>query len=247
MNSTFFNVKFNTMKRFFLSFSLMVLVAVAMAQPGGHHPHGQPPHAPNPKTPPVSHAVTFTAAHGELFHVYVDGDIVNKRAMSSVLVRDLSPQYHDVYVVLKTPADKIVMVPIMPSMATDNYIVSYSASRRILEVKSTQPQPHVQPVPAPNAPRLCTFEEVEKMYQTLKNESFDDDRLKLAKFMVSNNLLASHQVKRLAESFAFDSGKVKFLKYAYDFCADPQNYYECLEVLTFSNDKEQVLKYIQSK
>jgi hypothetical protein len=112
-----------------------------------------------------------------------------------------------------------------------------------LELKSMQPQfvnPQVQP------PHICTFEEVERMYNTLKKESFDETRLSLAKTMVSNNRMAAHQIKRLAESFSFDSNKLTFLKYAYTYCIDQQNYYECVDVLSFSSDKENLLRYINN-
>ena len=96
-------------------------------------------------------------------------------------------------------------------------------------------------------PRVCTPEEAERMYQTLKKESFDENRLNMAKFMVPSNRLLAIQIKHLAESFSFDKSKVDFLKFAYDFCVDPNNYYTCLEVLTFAKDKEDVMKHIQSK
>ena len=84
------------------------------------------------------------------------------------------------------------------------------------------------------------------MYNTLKKESFDETRLSLAKTMVSNNRMAAHQIKRLAESFSFDSNKLTFLKYAYTYCIDQQNYYECVDVLSFSSDKENLLRYINN-
>lgn len=85
------------------------------------------------------------------------------------------------------------------------------------------------------------------MYSLLKKESFDDNRLSLAKQMVSTHNMSALQIKHLAEIFTFNNGKVDFLKYAYAYCVDPQNYYECLDVLTFSSDKEEVLKFIQNK
>lgn len=235
----------------------MLLTSSLMAQPGGnyHNPqqqHPQYPNAPNshhPNTPnpqhpgQLIHTVSITAEYGELFVVYVDGDIVNKKAASSVLVQNLTPQPHDIYVVLKRPVDKIAVIRYQPNMLVENIFVSYNTMTGRLELKSMQPQPmnpQVQP------PHICTFEEVERMYNTLKKESFDDTRLSLAKTMVSSNRMAAHQIKRLAESFSFDSNKLTFLKYAYTYCIDRQNYYECAEVLTFASDKEKLLRYINN-
>ena len=237
----------------------LIIIAIAIllspcliAQPGGNHhnpqhqsaPNPHQHHTPNPHHPAqFTHSIAFTAAHGETFVVYVDGDIVNKKAASSVLVQNLTPQPHDIFVVLKRPADKITMMRYQPNMLVENIFVSYNMMTGRLELKSMQPQPmnpQVQP------PRICTFEEVERMYNTLKKESFDETRLSLAKTMVSNNRMAAHQIKRLAESFSFDSNKLTFLKYAYTYCIDQQNYYECVDVLTFSSDKENLLRYINN-
>lgn len=245
------------MKKLVIITIAMLLIPCLMAQPGGnyHNPHQQHPQYPNapnlhhPNTPnpqhpgQLIHTVSITAEYGELFVVYVDGDIVNKKAASSVLVQNLTPQPHDIYVVLKRPVDKIAVIRYQPNMLVENIFVSYNTMTGRLELKSMQPQPmnpQVQP------PHICTFEEVERMYNTLKKESFDDTRLSLAKTMVSNNRMAAHQIKRLAESFSFDSNKLTFLKYAYTYCIDQQNYYECAEVLTFASDKEKLLRYINN-
>ena len=246
------------MKKLIVIAIAMLLTPFLMAQPGGnHHSHQQqnPPHqpapaqqnphhhhAPNPQHPAM-HTVSLTAAHGEEFVVYVDGDIVNRKAASSVLVQNLTPQFHDIYVILKRPVDKIAMVRYLPNMLVENIFVSYNAMTGMLELKSMQPQP-VTPQVQP--PHICTFEEVERMYNALKKESFDDTRLSLAKTMVSNNRMAAHQIKRLAESFTFDNNKLAFLKYAYAYCIDQQNYYECVDVLSFSSDKEALLRYINN-
>ncbi|MBO4654195.1 MAG: DUF4476 domain-containing protein [Bacteroidales bacterium] len=235
------------MKRLIIIAIAILLTPCLMAQPGGthHNFHQQNPqhqNVPNPHHPTqLFHSVSLIAEHGEEFVVYVDGDIVNKRASSSVLVQNLTPQFHDIYVVLKRPVDKIALIRYQPNMLVENFFVSYNTMTGRLELRSMQPQP-VTPQVQP--PHICTFEEVERMYNALKSESFDETRLSLAKTMVSHNNMAAHQIKRLAESFTFDSNKLSFLKYAYAYCIDQQNYYECAEVLTFSSDKEKLLRFI---
>ena len=225
------------MKKLIVIAIAILLTPCLMAQPGGNHhnhqqqhpnaPYSHHPNTPIPQHPgQMIHTLSLTAEYGELFVVYVDGDIVNKKAASSVLVQNLTPQPHDIYVVLKRPVDKIAMIRYQPNMLVENIFVSYNMMTGRLELKSMQPQfvnPQVQP------PHICTFEEVERMYNTLKKESF-----------------AAHQIKRLAESFSFDSNKLTFLKYAYTYCIDQQNYYECVDVLTFSSDKENLLRYINN-
>ena len=247
------NIKYHTMmNRILFSLLIGLLCPFVMAQPGGQHPANHPHPSSNP--PMANRSILLTSVNGEEFQVYVDGDIVNKKLMTFVSVQNLTPQYHDVYVVLKRPVDKIAMVQVSPTASVANINVAYNHRTGTLELlllqsqpqPQPQPQPQVAPVPAPEppAPRLCTFEEVERMYQTLKRESFDNTRLNMAKQIVSNNHLTASQIKHLTESFSFENAKVQFLQYAYAYCVDPQNYYDCLEALTFSSDKEKVLKFI---
>ena len=239
------------MKKLFSLLLICLLASCVVAQPGSGRPHPNTPN--NPSVPPhhnpmpsMKQTLTLNSDHGELFQVYVDGDIVNRQPMSSVLVKGLSPMPHDLYVVLKQPVDKIVMMTYTPSGASEQLKVLYNHRNNALEI-ITPPQHQAGYVPAPDMPRVCTPEEAERMYQTLKKESFDENRLNMAKFMVPSNRLLAIQIKHLAESFSFDKSKVDFLKFAYDFCVDPNNYYTCLEVLSFAKDKEDVMRYIQSK
>lgn len=243
------------MKRFFSILLMVIITPFMMAQPGSHH-HGQhqpnPPHQPSAPAqqntwqspqPVPGHTVTIAAEHGEEFVVYVDGDIVHRKPSSIVIVSDLSHQTHDIYVVLKRPMDKITMVKFHPNMSIDKYVVSYNVKDGMLRLLPMQPVPTVSPM---QPPHVCTFEEVERMFNALKQEPFDETRLSMAQNMVTNNKMAAHQIKRLAESFSFDNNKLSFLKYAYDYCIDRQNYYECVDVLSFSSDKEALLRYINN-
>jgi len=240
------------MKKLFSLFLICMMVSIVMAQPGSGKPQPNTPNAPHNPTPPphqnpmspMNRTVTLSSDHGELFHVYVDGDIVNRQPMNSVVVNDLSPKPHDLYVVLKRPVDKIMMMNYTPSMPNEHLKVFFNSRNNTLEIMAP-PQP--RPGYAPETSHVCSHEEVERMYQTLKKESFDKTRMEIAKNIISHNMLTAHQIKRLAETFSFGSGKVEFLKFAYDFCSDQNHYYECLDVLEFSSEKEQVLKYIQSK
>lgn len=246
------------MKKLIVIAIAMLLTSCLMAQPGGnHHNNPQHPqhqqgvpaqhnpqhhHAPNPQHPQHQiHSLAFTAAHGEEFVLYVDGDIVNKKAASYVLVQNLTPHIHDIYVVLKRPKDKITMMRYQPKMPVENFLVLYNAMNGMLELAPMQPQ---TVTPQMHASHVCTFEEVERMYNTLRNESFDETRLSMAKNMVANNKMSAHQIKHLAESFTFEDNKLSFLKYAYTYCVDQKNYYECVDVLTFSSNKEALLRYI---
>lgn len=92
-----------------------------------------------------------------------------------------------------------------------------------------------------------TEEELQGMLQRMKGQPFDSDRLALAKVIVASSNLTAAQIGRLAESIDYSNSQVDFLKYAYAYCVDPTNYYNAVNVLTFSRDRKNVIDYIATQ
>src|SRR5687768_890435 len=61
--------------------------------------------------------------------------------------------------------------------------------------------------------------------ETIRRESFDKDKLMVAKQIVSNNMFNSSQVKELVQLFSFDDAKVELAKFAYTKTFDRNNYF----------------------
>ena len=85
------------------------------------------------------------------------------------------------------------------------------------------------------------------MILRLKAMSFDSDRLALGKAIVAATPMKASQIARLAQAIDFSNSQVDFLKYAYTYCVDKENYYRTVDVLTFSSDKKKVLDYIATQ
>jgi hypothetical protein len=81
----------------------------------------------------------------------------------------------------------------------------------------------------------------------LDNEAFDSGKLSTAKTFVKNTRLSAEQISIIAELFTFDDGRLKWAKYAYDFCFDPMNYFRLEKTFTFSSSKDKLEDYIASK
>lgn len=93
-----------------------------------------------------------------------------------------------------------------------------------------------------------TGAEMEEAKNAIKKESFSDTQLALAKQIISaKKCFTCAQVKQLAQLFSFDDAKLDLVKYAYDFTTDKSNYYTLNSVFSFSNSKDQLMKFIQSK
>lgn len=92
--------------------------------------------------------------------------------------------------------------------------------------------------------RRASSSDMTAIIKTLKNESFDSTRSKVAKMIVRGSLLTSRQIADMAKTFTFDSNRKDFLLYAYPSCVDPQNYVVAVNTLEFSSSRNEVMKKI---
>jgi hypothetical protein len=81
----------------------------------------------------------------------------------------------------------------------------------------------------------------------VKRTSFESDRLRVAKQFTSNNLLTASQINSVMGAFSFESSKLAYAKYAYDFCYNPQDYYVVNNSFQFSSSVRDLNQYIASR
>jgi hypothetical protein len=82
---------------------------------------------------------------------------------------------------------------------------------------------------------------------TIKNQSFEDTRLKTAKQVITANCLNVDQIIQIANTFSFEDNKLDFAKYAYDFCIEPRNYFKLNGIFSFSSNVDELSDYVQSR
>lgn len=109
----------------------------------------------------------------------------------------------------------------------------------------TPPTPPTTPTP-PTPPVNQPFNEQEFQiaYNTVAAQSFENDKLMIAKQVVSSRPVFTSQIVRLTKLFDFESNRLEFLKYAYHHCYDKNNYYTTYNLLTFSSSKKELKNYI---
>lgn len=246
------------MKRIAIILLACLMMAAAAAQPSHH---GRTPR-------PQRYTVSFQSQHGESFNVFIDGDLMNRMPQTRVMVNDVSDRTHEVVVVLKRPVQKAAVLQLLPgepnvvvnvnfderteTLSLYTPSVNRADGRQVTYVAPPAPR-QLEPVPpAPEPPmepeiRRATEEDVAAMVLRMKNQSFDSDRLALGKVIVASSNLTASQIARLAETIDFSSSQVEFLKYAYNYCIDKPNYYQTVDILTFSSDKKKVLDYIATQ
>lgn len=79
---------------------------------------------------------------------------------------------------------------------------------------------------------------------TLESISFDETKLSTAKSILKQNLLKTDQVIEICRLFNFESNKLEFAQYAYDFTIDKQNYFKVNNVFDFDSSKTALNKTI---
>ena len=90
-------------------------------------------------------------------------------------------------------------------------------------------------------------EQMEMVMQTLKKQSFDDGKLEIAKLCVCLGTFCVRDLERMAEVFSFDDNRLEFLKFAYHYCTDRENYPMLRDSFTFSSNFDKLLDYIYPK
>lgn len=250
------------MKKTALILLMIALCGVTFAQ---HHP-GRPgnPGRPSSQMPMQQGALTFQSQAGEMFVVYIDGDLYNRGPQAMVVMHNIPFGRHEINVVLKQPADKIVTLYLDVSAATPRHFVSYNVRDGRLTVfadnatyggyYTPQPeyppmgniQPPTPPVVVPNIP-IRTDAEVDQIIQNLRNEPFDDSRLSLAEAAAGSMLFTAQQIYRMVDVFSFDDNKLAFLKSYYRRCADPENFYICVQQLNMLSNRNELTAFINAR
>jgi hypothetical protein len=96
-----------------------------------------------------------------------------------------------------------------------------------------------------NGPAAISKREFDQVKESLRKEWFDNNRLTSARFIIDNNFFTTQQVKELMQLFSFDDRRLELAKYAYRKTVDRPNYYQVSELLTFSNSKEELARFIR--
>ncbi|MBP1672792.1 MAG: hypothetical protein H6Q25_607 [Bacteroidetes bacterium] len=79
---------------------------------------------------------------------------------------------------------------------------------------------------------------------SIRSDSFESGKLTKAKQIVSRNRMCTAQIVQIVRLFSFESNKLEFAKYAYQFCNDKNNYYQVTDAFSFQSSKDELMKFI---
>lgn len=95
----------------------------------------------------------------------------------------------------------------------------------------------------------CTMPQakIDKIKSVIEAESFSENKMNVAKQAIKNKCLTTAQVIELAELFSFENDKLAFVKFAYAYTYDVDNYYEINSIFDFSSTKDDFNKFLSTK
>lgn len=81
----------------------------------------------------------------------------------------------------------------------------------------------------------------------IKQESFDKNKLTTAQSITKKNTLTADQIAEICKLFSFDSYRLEYAKFAYDYCSNKNSYHKVSATFSFSSYAKDLEKYIDSK
>jgi hypothetical protein len=80
----------------------------------------------------------------------------------------------------------------------------------------------------------------------LSQEVYDNTRLNVAKQLASDNPLCANQIVEVCNKFSFESNRLAFAKYAYQYCTEQNKYYLVNQALKYEASKRELNEYIKN-
>lgn len=190
------------------------------------------------------------------FWLYVDDVLQNENPVHSISIRNLGEDSYYVRVELDNTLQNCVgqFVDLRQSQtlsivhsdkwygleSTDNHVRPEFS----MDLKTGQAEPSVVP-PVPPTPYAMNPNDYDAAYQLISKESFDSSKLTLAEQVVSSNPMSANQIVGICKLFSFESNKLEFAKYAYEFCVDRNKYYLLNEAFTYESSKRELSEFIK--
>ncbi|BDS09837.1 DUF4476 domain-containing protein [Aureispira anguillae] len=152
----------------------------------------------------------------------------------------------------KDSQEKLAMYAYPKTYDQKNYYMIYdvftfsSSKDKVSQWVSTQPiidyqsDPYYGPIPMTDA-------EFSQALQYVRNESFDNGKMRVAKQLIDGNYIYTRQVKVLIKEFSFKGGQEDIARYAYPKTYDQKNYYMVFDAFTFSSSKRELDEWLEGQ
>lgn len=104
--------------------------------------------------------------------------------------------------------------------------------------------PVVEPVVCPPVYLGMSPDVFASALRSIDLATFDSDQIRVAKQVISRNGASSDQVAEIMKQLSFESSRLEVAKFAFQFVADPENYFVVNDVFWFSSSIRELDRYI---
>ena len=111
--------------------------------------------------------------------------------------------------------------------------ITYQQSGNYAEIEEVVYEEEVTHVSSGPCSNLMGSGDFESAKKSIESKSFSDSRMTVAKQITKGNCLSAEQVRDVTSLFDFESGRLEYAKFAYDYCYDQGNYYKVNDAFEF--------------
>jgi hypothetical protein len=134
----------------------------------------------------------------------------------------------------------------MGGTATSTTTTTTTSSSSTTSTGTTTPVTTTAPAPS----NQCVFPmgsgDFAAAKKSVEGQSFEEQKLKVAKQILSTNCMNVSQVKEIMALFSFEDTKIDWAEFAYGKTTDPNNYYQLNDGFTYSGSVDKLNEYIES-
>ena len=211
--------------------------------------------------------------YSEAFKVSINNSYTNNYGTNKFFINNLSPGNYFVEIMFSnyyTPpirlniyieSNSLVVCRLLKNIDGSYYADIYTAifydnkdlpqnlSNMHSQYPNLSPQhPNTQYRPSVNG--FCQTPMEEQAFvaalNTVIKASFESSKEKIAKTIVQSNCLTSLQIKKIINCFSFESTKLSFAKFAYQYVFDPNNYFIVNDAFDFSSSIDELNDFISN-
>ena len=207
--------------------------------------------------------LTVSSNYNTYFWVYIDDVLQNERSVRSLTITDLPQADLYVRVVLDDPENHC-FGEYVEFNQSKNFVIDRKGNFYGWEPTSRSIRPETTmafvadaygnghengygynygyPEPEYICMRDADFAEA---LAYLSKEVYDNTRLNVAKQLAKDNPLCANQVVEVCNKFSFESNRLAFAKYAYQYCSEQNKYYLVNQALKYESSKRELNEYIK--
>ena len=196
------------------------------------------------------------------FWLYIDDVLQNEQSVRSICIRNLEEDSYYVRVELDNALQNCVGQFVDLRQSQNLAVVSSGKwyglepsninirPELTIDLKTGQVELVVPPVPPappiPVIPYAMNPRDYDAACQLISEESFDSSKLTLAEQVVSSNPMTASQILGICKLFSFESNRLEFAKFAYEYCVDRNKYFLLNEAFTYESSKRELNEFIKS-